>query len=255
VADERVAVVTGGNRGLGLAICRGLAGKGVRVILAARDARKGEDAAAALRKEGLPVRFHPLDVTDAKSIEALASFVAKEYGKLDILVNNAAIRNDRDYDAGNVPVGIMREAMEANALGPLLLAQRLAPLLRKSGAGRIVNVSSGMGSLAGMGAGSPAYRTSKVALNAVTRLLADELGLAPRRAPRRAPTPPSGSPSCRRGARRAATSATGSPCPGEGIDLCGPAARRRDEKGCHVQDLPRGLADRAQALRLIGRLP
>ncbi|MBI3127799.1 MAG: SDR family oxidoreductase [Candidatus Tectomicrobia bacterium] len=175
MAGERVAAVTGGNRGIGLAICRGLAARGVGVLLTARDAGKGEAAAAALRKEDLPVRFHPLDASDEKSIEALAAFIEKEYGRLDILVNNAAIRNDWDHRALDVPVEVLRAAMETNALGPLLLCQRLAPLLRKSRAGRVVNVSSGMGSLAQMGGGSPAYRLSKVALNAITRQLADEL--------------------------------------------------------------------------------
>ena len=175
MADERIAVVTGGNRGIGLAICRGLAAKGVRVILAARDPEKGEAAAAVLGKEGLPVRFHPLDASDPASIEALAAFVGKEYGRLDILINNAAIRNDRNHSALDVPVETIQAAMETNALGPLLLCQRLAPWLKKSRAGRVVNVSSGMGSIAQMGGGSPAYRLSKVAINALTRLLADEL--------------------------------------------------------------------------------
>ncbi|MEK6712186.1 MAG: SDR family oxidoreductase [Nitrospinota bacterium] len=175
MAADKVAAVTGGNRGIGLAICRGLAAQGVRVVLAARDPEKGERAAAALKEEGLPVRFHPLDAGDPASIEALAAFAGREYGRLDILVNNAAIRNDREYRAENIPLAVLQAAMAANALGPLLLCQRLAPLLKKSGAGRIVNVSSGMGSLAQMEGGSPAYRVSKVALNAITRLLADDL--------------------------------------------------------------------------------
>ena len=175
MADDRIAVVTGGNRGIGFAICRGLAAKGVQVVLAARDPGKGEAAAAALRKEGLPVRCHPLDASDPASVEALAAFTGKEYGRLDILVNNAAIRNDRDHSVLDVPVEVIQEAMGTNALGPLLLCQRLAPWLKKSRAGRVVNVSSGMGSIAQMGGGSPAYRLSKVAINALTRLLADEL--------------------------------------------------------------------------------
>jgi NAD(P)-dependent dehydrogenase (short-subunit alcohol dehydrogenase family) len=175
VADDRIAVVTGGNRGIGLAICRGLAARGVHVVLAARDPEKGQAAAAALDAEGLPVRFHPLDADDPASIGALAAFVGKEYGRLDILVNNAAIRNDRAHAAEDVPVAVLQAAMRTNALGPLLLCQRLAPWLKKSRAGRIVNLSSGMASLAQMGGGSPAYRLSKVALNAITRLLADEL--------------------------------------------------------------------------------
>ena len=172
--DEKIAVVTGGNKGIGFGICRALAKRGVRVILTARDASRGEAAGAKLEKEGLEVAFHPLDAADPRAINALGEFLAKEFGRLDILINNAAIRLDAGMKGLDVPVEIMREMMETNLYGPLMLCQTLAPLLRKSAAGRIVNVSSGMGSLAGMGGGSPAYRISKTALNAMTRILADE---------------------------------------------------------------------------------
>jgi len=175
VGENRVAVVTGGNRGIGLEVCRQLAGKGVRVLLTARDEEKGRGACAKLKEAGLPVLFHPLDVSDPRSIERLAGHLKKEFGRLDILVNNAAVRLDRDTRGESVPAGILRAMMEVNAYGPLLLCQALAPLLRKSGRGRIVNVSSGMGSISDMKGGSPAYRISKAAINAVTRILADEL--------------------------------------------------------------------------------
>ena len=175
LSDEKIAVVTGGNKGVGFGICRALAKRGVRVILTARDARRGEAARERLKKEGLEVAFHPLDVADRSALDSLGEFLAKKFGRLDILINNAAIRLDAGMNGVDVPMEIFREMMETNLCGPLMACQTLAPLLGKSPAGRIVNISSGMGSLAGMRGGSPAYRISKAALNAMTRILADEL--------------------------------------------------------------------------------
>lgn len=175
MSDQKIAVVTGGNKGIGFGICRSLARQGIRTILTARDDSKGESAKEQLKQEGLEIIFHPLDVTDRDSIDALASFLDKEFGRLDILINNAAIRRDVGMRGMDVPVEIMREMMETNLYGPLMLCQDLAPLLKKSSAGRIVNVSSGMASLENMSGGSPAYRITKTALNAMTKVLADEL--------------------------------------------------------------------------------
>ena len=172
--DEKIAVVTGGNKGIGFGICRSLAKQGIRTILTARDVSRGEIAKEQLKREGLEIIFYPLDVTDENSIDSLASFLAKEFGKLDILINNAAIRKDAGMVGLDVPIKIFREMMETNLYGPLMICQALAPLLKKSSAGRIVNVSSGMGSLASMGGGSPAYRITKTALNAMTKVLASE---------------------------------------------------------------------------------
>ena len=172
--DQKIAVVTGGNKGIGFGICRSLARQGVQTILTARDVSKGEIAKKQLKKEGLEIMFHPLDVTDRDSIDSLAGFLAEEFGRLDILINNAAIRKDVGMQGMDVPVEIVREMMETNLYGPLMMCQALAPLLKKSAAGKIVNVSSGMGSLAGMGGGSPAYRITKTALNAMTKVLASE---------------------------------------------------------------------------------
>ena len=175
-ADNKVAVVTGGNRGLGLEACRQLARAGARVVLASRDPEKGETAAAALRGEGLDVTPHPLDVTDATSIERLARFVERQFGKLDILVNNAGVFEDsgaRGTGALRSDPAIVRRTFETNTLGPLMVSQALVPLMQ--GSGRVVNVSSGMGQLAEMNGGYPGYRLSKAALNALTRILADEL--------------------------------------------------------------------------------
>lgn len=173
----KVAVVTGGNRGLGLEACRQLARAGAKVILASRDAAKGEAAAAALRNEGLEVTPFPLDVTDAASIGRLAAFIEGRYGRLDILINNAGVFKD-SYAGDEASVfrsdpAIVRHTFETNTLGPMRVAQALIPLMH--GRGRVVNVSSGMGQLAEMEGGSPGYRLSKAALNALTRILAEEL--------------------------------------------------------------------------------
>lgn len=172
MADKRVAVVTGANRGIGHEIARQLAQRGdLHVVLTARDEKKGRAAA-----KGLGVEFHPLDVASERSIAALAQFLGNTHGRCDVLVNNAGIladpRGSRILDS---KVETYRETLETNVLGPLMLAQSLVPLMKKNRYGRIVNVSSAMGQLSDMGTGSPAYRMSKTALNALTLMLAAEL--------------------------------------------------------------------------------
>jgi NAD(P)-dependent dehydrogenase (short-subunit alcohol dehydrogenase family) len=145
-------------------VVRDLAGRGFTVVQGARD------PAAAPRVEGdvLPRR---LDVTDRASIDALADAL----DRVDVLVNNAAIHYDTWNRAATTDLDLVREAMETNLYGAWALSQALLPQLRASGHGRIVNVSSGAGSLATMGGGTPAYQVSKAALNAFTRTLAGEL--------------------------------------------------------------------------------
>ena len=172
----RVAVVTGGNRGIGFEICRQLAQHGIHVVLTSRDAAKGKVACAALRDAGLPVTFHQLDVTSVRSISALTAYLEKQYSRLDILVNNAGVLLDpKGSRFMNSRIETYRETLETNLFGPLLLCQALVPLMQKNGYGRIVNLSSGLGQLSDMGTGTPAYRVSKIALNALTRTLAAEL--------------------------------------------------------------------------------
>lgn len=170
-----VAVVTGANRGIGFEICRQLARRGVNVILTARDAGLGEAAAAELRGEGLAVSFRRLDVTDEASVAGLKESVEDEFGRLDVLINNAGTGAKGDAGASEVKVDALRQAIETNCYGALRVTQALLPLLKKSGRGRIVNVSSGMGALNSMGGGLAAYRVSKTCLNAVTAILASEL--------------------------------------------------------------------------------
>jgi NAD(P)-dependent dehydrogenase (short-subunit alcohol dehydrogenase family) len=162
----RVALVTGANRGIGLAVARGLAQRGYVTVLTARDADAAEAAAAGIAGEVLARR---LDVTDAASIAA----VAAELDRLDVLVNNAGIHYDTWQRPSTADLDVVREALEVNLLGAWRTSQAFLPLMRAGG--RIVNVSSGAGSLTGMGAGTPAYGVSKAALNALTIKLAEEL--------------------------------------------------------------------------------
>jgi NAD(P)-dependent dehydrogenase (short-subunit alcohol dehydrogenase family) len=146
-----------------------------KTILGARDVQKGEEAASSLQENGLKVIPIQLDVTEQQSIDAAKRLVEERFGKLDVLVNNAAILYDSWQRAENASLETVREAFETNTLGAWRMCQAFIPLLRKSKHARIVNVSSESGSLTVMGGGTPAYSVSKAALNALTRMLAAEL--------------------------------------------------------------------------------
>lgn len=167
---ERVVVVTGANRGIGREVARQLAARGETVVLTARDADAARRAGHAVGATA-----HQLDVTDERSVERLASDLARQYGRVDALVNNAAIHYDTWQRAVDADLGVVHEAFETNLFGAWRTASALVPLLRRGRQRRIVNVSSESGSLAVMGSGTPAYSTSKAALNALTRILAAEL--------------------------------------------------------------------------------
>jgi len=174
VAQERVAIVTGANRGIGLEVTRQLADLGYTVVLGSRDLGKGEAAARKL-KVGDRVLARRLDVTEQSTIDRLRDEIATTFGSVHVLVNNAAIHYDTWENAADADLRTVQEALDTNLFGAWRTCQAFIPLLRKSKHGRIVNVSSEAGSLASMGAGAPAYAVSKVALNALTRMLAAEL--------------------------------------------------------------------------------
>jgi NAD(P)-dependent dehydrogenase (short-subunit alcohol dehydrogenase family) len=171
MADGRsVAVVTGGNRGIGREVCRQLADRGYEVVLGSRDADAGERAGAELG-----VHACQLDVTDDGSVRQATRWVEQQLGRCDALVNNAAILYDTWARASSADVDEIRAALETNLLGAWRATLAFLPLIKSSRHPRIVNVSSEGGSLAGMSAGTPAYSVSKAALNAFTRVLAAEL--------------------------------------------------------------------------------
>ncbi|MEU1684063.1 SDR family oxidoreductase [Micromonospora sp. NPDC005707] len=179
-----IALVTGANKGIGLATARQLGARGMTVLVGARDATRGREAAGKLRAEGVDARVVPLEVTDAASVAAAAELVQREYGHLDVLVNNAGIiRADGAGLPSETTLDSLREVYETNVFGVVAVTNALLPLLRRAPAARIVNVSSEVGSIAVMtdpeGALFPLtsipYPTSKTALNMVTAMYAKEL--------------------------------------------------------------------------------
>jgi NAD(P)-dependent dehydrogenase (short-subunit alcohol dehydrogenase family) len=162
---DRTALVTGGNRGIGYEACRQLARAGLRVVLTARDAARGEGAAGALRDEGLKVLFEQLDVTDGGSVEACARRLSDAGTDIDVLVNNAGVYPTEGVF--QVDEETFRRALEINTLGPFRTCRAFVPAMVWRGYGRVVNVSSGGGSF-GEGIGPVAYGASKAAQNALT---------------------------------------------------------------------------------------
>jgi NAD(P)-dependent dehydrogenase (short-subunit alcohol dehydrogenase family) len=184
MSSKKIALVTGANKGIGFETARQLAADGVTVLLGARDEKRGREAAEALKREGLDVQFLQLDVNDPASRDSAVKFIADKFGKLDILVNNAGVARDYGVPASKGTAEQWRETFETNLFSLISLTQKLLPLVSKSDAGRIVNLSSILGSLtlnsdpnSGLGAPSSttAYHTSKAALNMFTVHLANEL--------------------------------------------------------------------------------
>jgi NAD(P)-dependent dehydrogenase (short-subunit alcohol dehydrogenase family) len=170
---RRTAFVTGGNRGIGLAVCRALAASGLHVIVGARDRAAAETTARALRAGGLPADAATIDVTDRRSIARCIAGLKKKRVHVDVLVNNAGI-----YHAGkirSVDMRDVREAMEVHYFGPLALIRGVLPAMERRGYGRIVNVSSGCGSFGEGLECDGAYSISKAAMNALTCKLSQEL--------------------------------------------------------------------------------
>ncbi len=182
---KTTALVTGANKGLGREIARLLGAAGMTVFLGARDAVRGKAAAGELAAAGADIRYVQLDVTDESCISAAAQRVGEQHGRLDVLVNNAGILPEATADDIERPLDprMFRETFETNVFGAVTVTKAFLPLLRRSDAGRIVNVSSTMGSLNEQGNPAspyynlivPAYQMSKAALNGLTIALAKSL--------------------------------------------------------------------------------
>jgi NAD(P)-dependent dehydrogenase (short-subunit alcohol dehydrogenase family) len=172
VDSPRTALVTGANKGIGFEVARQLAERGFHIFLTARDSSRGKVAAAKLAKSGANVTFLKLDVSEPRSVKSMTTALTKKIDRLDVLVNNAAILENSDVSVLDVAAGEVERTWRTNTLGPLLVAQALAPLLRRSKRGVVINISSGWGSLHDMTDEASAYGISKAALNAVTRQLA-----------------------------------------------------------------------------------
>jgi NAD(P)-dependent dehydrogenase (short-subunit alcohol dehydrogenase family) len=167
---ERVALVSGANRGIGREIARQLASQGHTVLVGSRDIENGRTAAEEFG--GVPVQ---LDVADQASVDRALTEVESRFGRLDVLVNNAGIGNDFGQRGVEAELELVEQSLDTNLFGAWRLAKEAIPLMRRNGYGRIVNVSTGMAQLRDMNGGSPGYRVSKTALNALTRILASEL--------------------------------------------------------------------------------
>lgn len=170
-----VALVTGANRGIGFEICRQLGARGITVLMGARNPEAGEQAADELRREGVKALFVKLDCLKREDIESVSDFVHSQYGALDILVNNAAIYPDEGVSVFDLDVDLLRKTLEVNTIAPFLLCQEFIPKMRERDYGRVVNVSSGAGAMMDMMGYTAAYRISKAALNALTRIFAAEV--------------------------------------------------------------------------------
>lgn len=171
---QRIAIVTGGNRGIGYEVCRGLVERDYHVLLASRDLGKGQQAADQLRTRKGMVTAYALDVTDAFSVRAFEEAVRREHGRADVLVNNAAVYLDEGTSIFDVPIERVRATFETNLYGPLMLCQAFLPLMIENRYGRIVNISSQAGQLSDISTFAPSYSLSKTALNGLTRILAQE---------------------------------------------------------------------------------
>lgn len=173
--ESRVAVVTGGHRGLGLALVRALAQQRIRVIMATGSPERGRTALDLLGDLADWIAVSEVDITSPESVARLASWVDRQLGRCDALLNNDAVLLDDDCGAIDLDLDTMQRTLDTNLIGTWRLTQAIVPIMRRNRHGRIVNISSELGSLRSMRPGLPAYRISHTAINALTRILAAEL--------------------------------------------------------------------------------
>jgi len=172
---KKIALVTGGNRGIGLEVVRQFLARQFFVVLSCRNLSEGQSVAESLHFEPDQLRVIPLDVTSTESIEEAVNSFGQQFDSLDVLVNNAAILFDASEDILSVSEDILNQTWNTNSLGPLRVVRAFLPYLKKSDDARVVNVSSRAAQLKDMGSFAPAYRISKTALNAVTGVLSNVL--------------------------------------------------------------------------------
>jgi NAD(P)-dependent dehydrogenase (short-subunit alcohol dehydrogenase family) len=173
--DQRVVLITGANRGIGLEAARQLARRGFHVVIGARDAAGGQQAVKDIQANGGKATFLQLDVSSSDSVHAAAQALAEQSDHLDVLLNNAAIYPDQGVGILSLTRDRLARTFQMNTFGPLEVTQTFLPHLRRAGAGRVINVSSGYGQLDGLSADVPSYCLSKLGLNGLTIMLAQAL--------------------------------------------------------------------------------
>lgn len=173
--DIKVALVTGGNRGIGYELVKQLALKGFKIILASRDPEMGHEAVQKLKESNLDVSFVVMDVDNQESIRQAAMTINERYGRLDVLINNAGVYLDENKKLVAMDPSILERTMATNFFGAYHVIRSFIPIMEKQGYGRIINVSSEYGALSEMSyPGVGAYKLSKLALNGLTQLVAGE---------------------------------------------------------------------------------
>jgi NAD(P)-dependent dehydrogenase (short-subunit alcohol dehydrogenase family) len=174
-ANQRIVLITGGNRGIGFETAKQLAARGFYVVIAARNGTKGKGAAEKLRAAGGNVAFLSLDVSSSNSISNASHEFATIADHLDVLINNAGIYPDEKMNILTIPRQQMVDTFQTNTFGPLEMTQAFVPYLRKAISPRVINISSGYGQIDGMSPDVPSYCLSKLALNGITIMLAEAL--------------------------------------------------------------------------------
>lgn len=173
--SKRIALVTGGSRGIGKAIVRLLCGRNMKVIFTCRNPHDGQKALIELHSLARDAEYHPLEVTDNQSVLELTQYIKAKYGQLDILINNVGVNYDAWQRVSKVAISEVEYTIDVNLIGPWRLCNAMIPLMLVGDEGRIINVSSGAGCIANQNGSTPAYSISKNGLNMLTRSLAEDL--------------------------------------------------------------------------------